>query len=107
MSKRASTEFVKLLNLAGKGKSYNHQMFIHFFSHSADPVMSCSTSVKKARSESLWGLFTGDSLSMPVHWYYDPDDIKQDYGQWLKGFVAPKSKHPSSILTISAVGKIN
>ncbi|XP_033637482.1 uncharacterized protein LOC117298367 isoform X1 [Asterias rubens] len=75
-----------------------------FCGHSADPVMSCSTSVKKARSESLWGLFTGDSLSMPVHWYYDPDDIKQDYGQWLKGFVAPKSKHPSSILTISAVG---
>ncbi|XP_022098740.1 uncharacterized protein LOC110983634 isoform X1 [Acanthaster planci] len=60
--------------------------------------------LKMAQSESLWGLYIGDALSMPVHWYYDPYDIKRDYGDWLTGFVAPKTKHPSSILTISAVG---
>ncbi|XP_038050237.1 uncharacterized protein LOC119723584 isoform X2 [Patiria miniata] len=65
---------------------------------------NCEHDKKMAQSESLWGMVVGDALSMPVHWYYDPDDIRRDYGDWLSGFVAPKTRHPSSILTISAVG---
>eukprot|EP00198_Chlamydomonas_reinhardtii_P000582 XP_001689917.1 predicted protein [Chlamydomonas reinhardtii] len=28
----------------------------------------------------LWGIFIADSLSMPVHWYYNPGDIRRDFG---------------------------
>ncbi|GFO45496.1 poly(ADP-ribose) glycohydrolase arh3 [Plakobranchus ocellatus] len=64
---------------------------------------SISDSMKKAKAEALWGMFVADSLAMPVHWYYNPDDIKAQYGNWLTGYVAPSSKHPSSILRLSAV----
>ena len=28
----------------------------------------------------LYGLYIGDALAMPVHWYYDRDALKRDYG---------------------------
>lgn len=59
--------------------------------------------VKRAKAEALWGLFVADSLAMPVHWFYNPQDIKKIYGNWLTGYVAPNSGHPSSILRLSAV----
>lgn len=34
----------------------------------------------------LLGLFVGDALAMPVHWYYKLDDIKADYGA-INGFI--------------------
>ncbi|XP_011683572.2 uncharacterized protein LOC585441 isoform X1 [Strongylocentrotus purpuratus] len=58
----------------------------------------------KMREDALYGMFIGDSLSMPVHWYYDTDNIKRDFNGWLTGFEAPRKRHPTSILTISAVG---
>ncbi|CAG5127710.1 unnamed protein product [Candidula unifasciata] len=65
------------------------------------PVIS--DKLKTAKEEAVWGLFVADSVAMPVHWYYDPRDIKKDYGKWLQGYVAPNGKHPSSILRLSAV----
>ena len=32
----------------------------------------------------LWGLFIGDSLAMPAHWYYNLDKIKKDFDKWNK-----------------------
>ena len=57
------------------------------------------------KTEAFWGLFIGDALAMPVHWYYNPADIHKGYGGWLTGYNAPNKRHPSSILTLSAVGK--
>ncbi|GFS24463.1 poly(ADP-ribose) glycohydrolase ARH3 [Elysia marginata] len=65
------------------------------------PVIS--DAVKRAKAEALWGLFVADSLAMPVHWFYNPSDIKKNYGNWLTGYVAPSNRHPSSILRLSAV----
>lgn len=45
----------------------------------------------------LLGVFIGDALAMPVHWYYDRAALQRDYGQ-VKDFVAPKNPHPDSIL---------
>lgn len=42
-----------------------------------------------------------DSMSMPVHWYYDIQDIRRDFGGWITGFSCPRSRHPSSILSLS------
>ena len=64
-----------------------------------------SDSLQKAKDGAIWGMLIADALSMPVHWYYNPTDIKSGYGGWLTGYRAPEKNHPSSILTLSAVGK--
>jgi len=67
-----------------------------------------STLVLMSRSgvavECMWGLLAADALAMPVHWYYNPYDIKKGYGGWLKGYRAPNDHHPTSILRLSATG---
>ncbi|XP_067669413.1 uncharacterized protein [Haliotis asinina] len=71
------------------------------------PAMSkpeLSTALKRAKEEALWGLFVGDAISMPVHWYYNPQDIKRGYGGWLTKYEAPNKKHPSSIMSLSNIG---
>lgn len=45
----------------------------------------------------LWGLFLGDALAMPVHWYYDRVALMRDYGD-IRDLVAPRNPHPDSIL---------
>jgi ADP-ribosyl-[dinitrogen reductase] hydrolase len=40
---------------------------------------------------------------MPVHWYYNPDDIVKQFGKITK-YEAPKEKHPSSIMSLSNTG---
>jgi ADP-ribosylglycohydrolase len=45
----------------------------------------------------LWGLFIGDALAMPVHWYYDRHALRRDYGE-VRDYLAPRHPHPGSIL---------
>jgi ADP-ribosyl-[dinitrogen reductase] hydrolase len=47
-----------------------------------------------------YGQFIGDSLAMPVHWYYDINQLKKDFGEITK-YEAPKSTFPNSILNLS------
>ncbi len=61
--------------------------------------------LKQRKTEAFWGLFVGDAVAMPVHWYYNPRDIHTGYGGWLTGYRAPNKQHPSSILSLSAVGE--
>ncbi|GAB1605384.1 uncharacterized protein LOC115222273 [Argonauta hians] len=63
-----------------------------------------SEAVKRAKCEALWGMFVGDALSMPVHWYYNTNDIQNNYGSWITDYVAPKTFYNGSILPMSAVG---
>lgn len=60
--------------------------------------------VRRSVSEALWAMCAADSMSMPVHWYYDIDDIRRDFGGWISGFNAPRDRHPSSILSLSNTG---
>lgn len=39
----------------------------------------------------IWGLCIADALAMPVHWFYNPDDIVSQFGQITK-YEAPKEK---------------
>eukprot|EP01052_Picozoa_sp_SAG31_P043440 SAG31_NODE_7235_length_1747_cov_1.135233_1_plen_226_part_00 len=43
----------------------------------------------------LWGVFIGDALSMPAHWYYSVEALRQDYGI-IRGYVAPKPQHSTN-----------
>lgn len=45
----------------------------------------------------LYGLFIGDALAMPVHWYYDTQALQRDYGE-VTGYLQPQGVHPDSIL---------
>ena len=54
----------------------------------------------------LYGLFIGDALAMPVHWYYDTKALKRDYGL-VKDYLAPHNPHPDSILWRSSYSPRN
>ena len=36
---------------------------------------------------SIFGQFIGDSLAMPVHWYYDTNKLKEDFGEIRECFI--------------------
>ena len=55
---------------------------------------------------SLYGLYIGDALAMPVHWYYDRTALNRDYG-WVGTYLAPKNPHPNSILWRSNYQPVN
>ena len=38
----------------------------------------------------LLGAFVGDALALGPHWYYDLDELKRVYGEWIDGYTAPK-----------------
>ena len=46
---------------------------------------------------SLYGLIIGDALAMPVHWYYNRQAMKADYG-YVSDYLKPRNPHPDSIL---------
>ena len=52
----------------------------------------------------LWGMFIGDALAMPVHWYYSISTLWQDFGQ-IRDYQAPKVHHPNSIMALANTGK--
>mgnify|MGYP001813952392 CR=1 FL=1 len=55
---------------------------------------------------SLYGLFIGDALSMPVHWYYNRARMFRDYGL-VTDYQSPKNPHPDSILWRSSYSPVN
>ena len=54
----------------------------------------------------LYGLFIGDALAMPVHWYYDTLALQRDYGR-VTDYLAPRNPHPDSILWRSTYRPVN
>ena len=45
----------------------------------------------------LWGLFIADSISMPVHWYYKREYIKDGFGA-IDGYNKAPHPHPESFM---------
>ena len=52
----------------------------------------------------LMGLFIGDALAMPVHWYYDRGRILRDFGGAIRGYNAAPTRFPGSIMNLSNTG---
>ncbi len=65
---------------------------------------------KMSKAEFFYNAFQGglvaDALAMPVHWYYTPARIQEDYGA-IDCFKAPKNPHPESILWRSSYQALN
>lgn len=38
----------------------------------------------------LLGAFIGDALGLGPHWYYDLNELKRDYGEWIDGYTDPR-----------------
>jgi ADP-ribosylglycohydrolase len=36
------------------------------------------------------GAFIGDALGLGPHWYYDLDELRRDFGDWITDYTAPK-----------------
>lgn len=52
--------------------------------------------LRRRISNALWGLFVGDALSMPVHWYYNRGNIDRDFDGGVTGFETARHPHPES-----------
>jgi ADP-ribosylglycohydrolase len=52
-------------------------------------------SVKHLWQSGMVGMYIGDALAMPVHWYYDRKALLRDYG-FIGDYMAPKNPHPDS-----------
>jgi ADP-ribosyl-[dinitrogen reductase] hydrolase len=46
----------------------------------------------------LWGLFIGDALAMPAHWYYNIENIPMAFNGGIRGYVNPPHPHPDSFI---------
>ena len=77
----------------------------------AEAIMSTSTSastqaqaiIKSRLKGALWGMFAGDALASPTHWYYGGySQIKNDYGpNGITTYTKPKTNLAGSILNKS------
>lgn len=65
-----------------------------------------TTDIIKQRSDAaLRSLFVGDSLAMPVHWYYNPGDIYRQFPGGIYKFEDAPSHHPSSIMSLHSTSQ--
>lgn len=55
---------------------------------------------------SYFGSLVADAASMPVHWYYDRDALRAEYGE-ITSYLAPKNPHTGSILWRSSYTALN
>jgi hypothetical protein len=68
--------------------------------------MTMEISIEERCKGALYGLFIADALAMPVHWYYDREALRRDYGT-VQDYLAPKNPHPDSILWRSKYEPVN
>lgn len=55
---------------------------------------------QKRACAALASLFVGDALAMPVHWFYNPDDIERAFPGGIRQLEAAPEYHPSSIMAL-------
>ncbi len=56
--------------------------------------------------DAFHGSLVADAVAMPVHWYYDREALRAEYGE-ISGYLAPKNPHSGSILWRSAYKPLN
>jgi len=48
-------------------------------------------SINDRAAGAVMGALIGDALGVGPHWYYDLDEMRRDYGDWIAGYTEPKS----------------
>lgn len=59
--------------------------------------MTAELTYEERAEGAIYGMFIGDALAMPVHWYYNTKALKKDYGL-VTDYLKPRNPHPDSIL---------
>ena len=49
-----------------------------------------STRLRDRAAGAIIGAFIGDALALGPHWYYDLDELRHDYGDWISTYTAPR-----------------
>lgn len=49
-----------------------------------------NSALQERAAGALMGAFIGDALALGPHWYYDLDELRRDYGEWITGYTDPK-----------------
>ena len=62
-----------------------------------------SLAFDERKKAALLGMYVADATAMPVHWMYNLNQLRKDYGT-ITGFVKPKDKFEGSILNLSNTG---
>lgn len=65
-----------------------------------------STRTRDRLRDAYCGALAGDAVSMPVHWYYDREALRSEYGN-ITSYLAPKNPHTGSILWRSQYEALN
>jgi len=53
---------------------------------------------RRRLQNALLGLFMGDALAMPAHWYYNPDNIAKVFDGGIHGYIDPPHPHLESFM---------
>lgn len=48
------------------------------------------TTIPDRVAGAIMGAFVGDALGLGPHWYYDLDEMRRDYGEWITGYTDPR-----------------
>jgi len=48
------------------------------------------TSIQDRAAGAIMGAFIGDAMALGPHWYYDLDELRRDYGEWITDYSDPK-----------------
>ncbi len=68
--------------------------------HKVPNVVSFEDSIRGA----LFGLYVGDALAMPVHWYYSLGQLSKDFPKGIYKYEKSVSVFPGSIMNLSNTG---
>jgi ADP-ribosylglycohydrolase len=49
-----------------------------------------SISIADRASGAVMGALIGDALGVGPHWYYDLDEMRRDYGDWIADYTEPR-----------------
>jgi len=63
-----------------------------------------SVSFRLRATASLWGLFMGDALASPVHWFYDLRALRATFPKGIQKYEKPPMTLSGSILNLSSTG---
>lgn len=48
------------------------------------------TTIRDRAAGAVMGAFIGEAMGVGPHWYYDLDEMRRDYGEWITGYTEPR-----------------
>lgn len=52
--------------------------------------MPDSSGLKDRAAGAVMGAFIGDAMGLGPHWYYDLDELRREFGEWIDGYTDPR-----------------